>query len=67
MDCDQYTSIPEWIIEYPETTSVFDELELDVSCGGKSLAYVSLQKGLEPADVLEKLRDRISRCGQQNG
>lgn len=56
MECDLTTSIPDWIIEYPETTSVFDELELDISCGGKSLEYVAMQQGLDPHDVLDRLR-----------
>lgn len=60
MQCDLNTSIPDWIIEHPETSSVFAELELDTSCGGKSLEYVATRKGLEPRDVLEKLRDALT-------
>lgn len=60
MDCDLYTSIPDWIVDHPETSQVFHNLQLDTSCGGKSLEYVALQKGLDPADVLRQLRNRIA-------
>jgi len=60
MQCDLDTSIPDWIIEHPESTSVFKDLELDISCGGKSLRYVATRKGLEPRDVLAKLRSILT-------
>ena len=59
MDCDLDTSIPDWIIDHPETTSIFAELGLDTSCGGKSLEYVASQAGLSPTDVLQQLRDKV--------
>ncbi|TWU45830.1 hypothetical protein Q31b_10060 [Novipirellula aureliae] len=59
MDCDQSTTIPDWIIEHPETTGVFSELGLDVSCGGKSLEYVCFQNGLDVEAVLQRLREVI--------
>jgi iron-sulfur cluster repair protein YtfE (RIC family) len=37
--CDLETSVPEWVIERPETLPVFQEWGIDYSCGGKSLAY----------------------------
>lgn len=61
MECDLDTSIPDWIIEHPETTAVFGELGLDSHCAGKSLTYVCHQQGLSPAAVLARLRDAISR------
>ncbi|TWU22029.1 hypothetical protein Pla52o_30770 [Novipirellula galeiformis] len=54
------TSIPEWIIEYPETTRVFNELGLDTSCAGKSLQYVCHHQGLSPPMVLARLRQLIT-------
>ncbi|WP_417849472.1 DUF542 domain-containing protein [Thalassoglobus sp.] len=66
MECDLDTSIPDWLIEHPETTGVFSELGLDVSCGGKSLEYVALQKGLEPEDVLAKLRRAVESDTSSN-
>lgn len=59
MDCDLSMSIPDWIIDHPETATVFNELGLDVSCGGKSLEYVVTQKGLQPDRVLAALCRKI--------
>ncbi|QDV10633.1 hypothetical protein CA51_04830 [Rosistilla oblonga] len=55
MDCDLETTIPEWIIEHPDTMPVFDQLGLDTSCGGKSLRYVCQHRGLNPSEVLQTL------------
>ncbi len=60
-DCDLDTPVPDWIIEHPETLAAFQELGIDCSCGGKSLAYACGQRGLNPAMVLTKL----NRCLQQ--
>jgi iron-sulfur cluster repair protein YtfE (RIC family) len=57
--CDLETSVPDWIIEHPETLAVFQELGVDYSCGGKSLEYACQERGLEPHSVLDKLRRRI--------
>ena len=59
MNCDLDTSVPDWIIEHPETTSVFDELGLEVACGGKSLRYVCQHQGLSPQEVLERLGQAV--------
>ena len=55
MNCDLDTSIPDWIIDYPESAEVFKQLQLDVSCEGKSLEYVCQQRGLDPRIVLKHL------------
>lgn len=55
MHCDLANSIPEWMIEHPETTQVFDRLQLDCSCGGRSLQYACESRGLNPATVLAEL------------
>lgn len=55
MHCDLHTSLPDWIIDYPETATVFKELGIDVSCEGKSLEYVCRQQGLDPQLVLDRL------------
>ncbi|QDV41460.1 hypothetical protein Enr13x_12990 [Stieleria neptunia] len=60
MNCDLDSSIPEWIIEHPETTGVFGDLRLDISCAGKSLRYVCVHQGLSPPEVLERLRQAIT-------
>jgi len=32
--CDLDTSVPDWIIEHPETLTVFLDFGIDYSCGG---------------------------------
>ncbi len=39
LECDADSTGPDWVIEYPETLSIFDELEIDSSSGVKSLAF----------------------------
>jgi iron-sulfur cluster repair protein YtfE (RIC family) len=53
--CDLDTSVPDWIIEHPETLAIFDELGIEYGCGGKSLAYACYERGLDVAAVLAKL------------
>jgi len=53
--CDLDTSIPDWVIEHSETLAVFQELGIDYSCGGKSLAYACRERGLDTGMVLAKL------------
>lgn len=59
-DCDLGTSVPDWIIEHPETLAVFQELGIDYSCGGKSLEYACRTQGLDPNAVLDTLRRTIN-------
>ena len=54
--CDLDTSVPDWIIEHPETLAVFEALGIDCSCGGKSLAYACRERGLAVKTVLLELR-----------
>ncbi|APZ94271.1 hypothetical protein [Fuerstiella marisgermanici] len=61
MNCDLHDSIPDWIVEHPETAAVFAELNLDISCGGKSLEYVCLQAARNVDDVLQRLRETIEK------
>ena len=58
-DCDLDTSVPDWIIEHPETHPLFQELGIDYCCGGKSLEYACQERRLDENEVLEKLRRRI--------
>jgi len=53
--CDLDTSVPDWVIDHPETLAVFQELGVDYSCGGKSLAYACHERGLDGDFVLKKL------------
>jgi regulator of cell morphogenesis and NO signaling len=58
-DCDLETSVPDWVIEHPETLAVFQELGIDYSCGGKSLEFACGQRGLDVSSVLAELHRRI--------
>ena len=53
--CDLDSSVPDWVIEHPETLAVFRELGIDYSCGGKSLASACRQQGLDAEAVQTKL------------
>ena len=62
-DCSLESSVPDWIIDHPETISIFKELGIDSSCGGKSLEYLCLLQDLDKQFVLSKLVDAIkSTC-----
>ena len=65
MECDLETSIPDWIIEFPPSSRLFDELGIDASCGGKSLEYVCRQRGLDPQMVLERLRELVAQYDRE--
>lgn len=60
--CDLDSSVPDWIVEYPETYRVFQEAGIDSSCGGKSLGYVCRERGLDARSILDKLRARIAEA-----
>jgi regulator of cell morphogenesis and NO signaling len=55
MACDLDTAVPDWVIEHPETLSLFQNLGIDYCCGGKSLAAACRERGLDAAVVLKKL------------
>lgn len=59
LHCGPEASIPDWIIEYPETSRIFDEFRLDSSCGGKSLEYVCEQEGVDIDCVLVRLEQVV--------
>jgi iron-sulfur cluster repair protein YtfE (RIC family) len=54
-ECDLDTSVPDWVIDHPETLTVFQELGIDTCCGGKSLGFACRQRGLDGDAVLAKL------------
>lgn len=59
-DCSPATSVPDWIIDHPETLSVFEELGIDYSCGGKSLERACQDRALSLRLVLAKLHAAIA-------
>ena len=68
-ECDLDMSVPDWVIEHPETLTVFQEFGIDCCCGGKSLAFACRQQGLDAQAVLAKLLGCIDakRQIQQHG
>ena len=52
INCDLETSVPDWVIEYPETLIIFQKLGIDYSCGGKSLRYACHAQGLDGDSVM---------------
>jgi iron-sulfur cluster repair protein YtfE (RIC family) len=58
--CDLETSVPDWVIDHPETLALFQELGIDYCCGGKSLEYACREQGHAPATVLGKLHCLIT-------
>ena len=59
MNCDESSSIPDWIIEHPASAAVFEEFGLDTSCGGKSLQYVCRSEGVGLNNVLARLKEVV--------
>ena len=59
MNCDMDSCAPDWLIEHPETASVFQQLAIDTSCGGKSLLYLCNQQGLDSDQLLVLLQKAI--------
>jgi iron-sulfur cluster repair protein YtfE (RIC family) len=64
-ECLLETSVPDWIIDHPETLGVFQDLGIDYSCGGKSLEFACQEQGLDEQFVLSKLREVIDGGSQQ--
>jgi iron-sulfur cluster repair protein YtfE (RIC family) len=58
-ECGLETSVPDWVIDHPETLSVFQELGIDTCCGGKSLGFACRQRGLDGEAVLALLLRRL--------
>lgn len=65
MQPDLDTCVADWAIDFPRTVKVFDELQIDYCCGGKSLEYACRQKGLDPQVVLKRLQEVLDDddCG----
>lgn len=53
-------SIPDWLIEHPESLRRLEALGIDYICGGKSLATACRERGLDPRQTLADLKRRRS-------
>jgi regulator of cell morphogenesis and NO signaling len=58
-DLDLESSVPDWLIEHPRLWSLFEELGIDYSCGGKSLGVSCRERGLIAAAVLQQCEERL--------
>ena len=59
-ECHLDKSVPDWVIDHPETLTVFQELGIDTCCSGKSLGFACRQRGLDAEAVLAKLLRRLN-------
>ena len=51
--------VVDWAIEHAESIPVFEKHGIDYCCGGKSLAWVCKQRGLDPQMVLTEIKEAI--------
>lgn len=49
--CNLDSSVTDWIIEYPIVLRLFQELEIDYCCSGKSLEFACREQNLDPQTV----------------
>lgn len=57
---DLESSVPDWIIEYPHIQPLFESLDIDYSCGGKSLEVACLERGLDPVEIAHRIQQMRS-------
>lgn len=50
--CDLQSSVADWLIEYPMLHRLFEQLQLEASCGGRSLEYECRRLGHDPVQIL---------------
>jgi len=56
---DLASSVPDWLIEYPQLLRTFEELGIDYCCGGKSLEVACRERGLNLHVVMAQLQATI--------
>lgn len=54
-DLDLDSSVPDWLIEYPQLLPLFQEWGIEYCCGGKSLRTACLEKNLSLRDVSSQM------------
>ncbi|TWU25984.1 iron-sulfur cluster repair di-iron protein [Bythopirellula polymerisocia] len=56
------SSIGSWVAQHPQTSRVFESLEIDYCCGGgKPLEQACLDRKLDPLQVLENIEQAINQ------
>ena len=48
---DLTSSVPDWLVAYPALLAVFEELQIDYSCGGKSVERACLERRIDPEEL----------------
>lgn len=66
MNPDLDTSVPDWLIDYPQLLLLFEALQIDYCCGGKSLEFACREQNLNPEDVLKKLQACLDAAELRN-
>ena len=59
------SAVTDWVIDHPETLSVFRKLGIDYSCGGKSLEYACREQGHDVCVVMTQLQQVIATVNEQ--
>ena len=60
------SSVPDWLIDYPQLLPLFKSLRIDYCCGGKSLRSASEEQGLRPEVVLRECEIASNSCTRQS-
>ena len=55
-EVDLDSSVPDWLIEYPQALALFQSLGIDYHCGGKSLESACAERGLDPREVIRLVK-----------
>ena len=61
MTADLETSTADWVVDHPETLTVFEQYGVEYTCGGKSLAYACREQRIDPAWFLRELERAIAQ------
>ncbi|MES2788355.1 MAG: DUF542 domain-containing protein [Planctomycetota bacterium] len=55
------TSVPDWLVAFPQLLTVFEELNIDCCCGRKSLEHACEERGLNPQATMTYLQSVLLR------
>ena len=65
---DLNTPVGDWVSHHPQTSRVFESLQIDYCCGGnKSLEHACWEKQLDPQHVFTELEEAIQTSGESAG
>lgn len=61
LECHLETSVTDWVIEHPVTLPLFQSLQIDHHCGGKSLEFACRERNLDPQAVMSKIQELLEK------